>query len=117
MLQPSSEARSVFLLHCNKLHTHALFGFAALDDGARPYFPCRHIKQQLNKSSERRRLRGADVQPTQSKIGKTRDVSNAGALPGQNRPFGRRKTRIATKVVRGRHGITGKQRYSLSIRN
>ncbi len=45
MLQPSSEARSVFLLHGDKLHTHAILGFAPLDDGAPPYLPCRQIKE------------------------------------------------------------------------
>jgi len=77
-----------------------------LDDGACPYLPGRRIKQQLDKSSGRRRLPGTDVQPTQSKIGHIRDVSHAGVLPGQNRPFGSGKTGIPTQIVRGRHENT-----------
>jgi hypothetical protein len=45
MLQPSSEARSVFLLHRDKPHTHAILEFAPLDDGTSPYLSCRHIKE------------------------------------------------------------------------
>jgi hypothetical protein len=106
MLQPSNQSGSVFLLHRDKHHTHAFSVLAPQDDGARPYFPCRHVKQQLEESSGWRRLNRANVQPPQSKIDHTRDLSFAGSLPGQNRPFRRGKTRVATKVVRGRHGNT-----------
>jgi hypothetical protein len=40
----------------------------------------------------------------QREIVHIRDNSLVGSLPGQNRPFRRGKTRIAAKVVRGRHG-------------
>jgi hypothetical protein len=55
--KPSSESRSVFLLHRNKLHTHAFFGFAPLDDGARTHLSRRYVKQQLYRSAGRRRVR------------------------------------------------------------
>jgi hypothetical protein len=45
MCQPSSESRSILLLHPDKLHAHAFFGLAPAHDGARPYLPCRYIKQ------------------------------------------------------------------------
>src|SRR5580700_4178582 len=106
MLKPLSESRSVFLFHRHKLHTHTFFGLAPLDDGARPYLPSRHIKEQLDESSRRRRLTRADVQPTQSKIGHRREFSFIGSLPGQNGPSRGGNTRVATKVVRGRHGNT-----------
>src|SRR6266403_1617850 len=108
MLQPSSKSPAILLLHRDKLHCHAFLGFAALDDGAGPYLPRWHIKQQLYESSGRRRVLGLNVQAAQSKISQMRYVTQASALPGQNRTVGRGKTRIATKVVRGRHGNTGK---------
>ena len=88
MFKPLSESRSVFLLHRNKLHTHTFFGFAPLDDGAYPYLSSRHIEQQLYGTSRRRRVRGPNVQPAQSKIGDMRNVSHARALPGHGRTFG-----------------------------
>src|SRR6266478_4081010 len=108
MLQPSSKSPSILLLHRDKLHCHAFLGFAALDDGAGPYLPRRHIKQQLYESSGRRRVLGPNVQAAQSKISHMRYVPQASALPSQNRAVGRGKTRIATKVVSGRHGNTRK---------
>jgi hypothetical protein len=108
MIQPSSKSPSILLLHRDKLYTHAFLRFAALNDGARPYLPRRHIKQQLYESSGRRRVRGLNVQSAQSKISHMRYVPQASGLPGQNRTVGRGKTRIATKVVRGRHGNTAK---------
>jgi hypothetical protein len=68
MRQPSSESRSIFLLHPDKPHAHAFFGLAPLHDGARPYLPCWSINQQLDESSGRRRIRSANVQPTQPEI-------------------------------------------------
>jgi hypothetical protein len=106
MLQPSKESRPVFLLHRDKFHAHALFGFARLHDGVRAYFPSWYVKQQPDESSERERLRSTNVQPTQPEIDYRRDDSPVGSLPGQNRSFWSGESWEATKVVRGRHGIT-----------
>jgi hypothetical protein len=104
MLDPTKESRSILLLHGDKLHAHAFFWLAPLNDGTSPHLTRRHIQQQLNKCSWRRGLGSANVQPAQREIVYGRDSSPAGSLPGQNRPFRRGETRIATKVVRSRHG-------------
>jgi hypothetical protein len=104
MLDPTKKSRPIFLLHRYKLHAHAFLWLAPLNDGARPHLTRRHIQQQLNKCSWRRGLRSANVQPAQREIVYRRDSSPAGSLPGQNRPFRRGETRIATKVVRSRQG-------------
>jgi len=103
MCQPLRESRSIFWLHRDKLHAHAFFRRSPLHFGPRSYFSCRYINQQLDESSGRRRFKSANVQPTQPKIDNSRDHSLVACLPSQDRPFRTGKTRIATKVVRGRH--------------
>jgi hypothetical protein len=49
------------MLHSYKLHPHALFGFAPLYERPRPYLPCRHIEQQLDESSGRRRFKRTNI--------------------------------------------------------
>jgi hypothetical protein len=95
----------VFLLHRDKPHAHALFGLAPLHDGGRSYLSGWHIKQQLDESSRRRRFSSENVQPALPDIIHSRDNSLVGSLPGQNRPFRTRETRVATKFVRGRHEV------------
>ena len=97
------------MVHRHKSHSHASVGFARLYHSACPYLTRWHIEQQLDESSGRRWLRSADVHPTQRQIVQRRDKSCVGSLPGQNRPFWTGKTKIATKVVRGRHVETPKR--------
>ena len=44
MLQPTREARTVFLLHRHELHAHAFFGLASLHCGARPYLAREYVE-------------------------------------------------------------------------
>lgn len=103
-IQPASESRSVFRLHGDKFHAHTLEGLACSDDGTRSHLAGGYIQQQLDESSWRKWFRSTNVYAAQPQIVHGGDKSLAGGLPGQNRPARRRKPRIATKVVCGRHG-------------
>ena len=103
-IQPARESRSVLWLHGDKFHAHALEGLACSNNGTRPHLARGYIQQQLDESSWGKWFRSAYVDAAQPQIIHGGDKSLAGRLPGQNRPPRRRKTRIATEVVCGRHG-------------
>jgi hypothetical protein len=115
-VKPLGKSSPVFLLHGNKLHAHAFVDLATLYECTRPHLSCRDIEQQLNEGSRWRRLRRANVQAPESKVHNARDIFLAGALPGHERPFRRRDTRVAAKVVRLCHSNTAKNHTLFQFR-